>query len=346
MIKFLLFFMSFSAFGAPLGLKSLKIKSGINFDYVDGEDIKTRVFGYNFRFDVKDDFSEDLDLFFSASAILETGSNEAVAGLTEFAPLETIVLNEGGIDYHPIDLLRFKAGALSLREYHSPLLVSNAPFVGAQQKIDLGFVYFKALQAIPGNNRFARRVGRLDTGTPSFYMETLGLKWSRYFKLEVSHYLYRDLAPNIAQDSRQIGNSVRGTGEASRFNYGFNGYNATLSTLLAFGKSAIKLNGQYIVNDEAPTQRNEGFLGGVTYRYGGFGLEFESFENQSDTSPGFYNNKYYGHNNIQGQAVGMTMVDKKSEFFIKYYVFEPIEENSLQFRTEIITLNFNLKYDL
>lgn len=347
MIKILIaFLISCGALAAPLDLKKLDIQSGLHFDYVDGEDISSRIFGYRFRVDAEKSLSEDVILFFSSSAILETGSNEVVADLTEFAPLETVVLNEGGVSYTPIELLNIKAGALSPREYNSPLLLTSSPVIGVQQTVDFDYIYFKALQAIPNNNRLARRVGTLDNGTPSFFMETLGLKYKENLSLEVSHYFYKDLAPNIALKSRQIGNSVTGTGEQARFNYGFSGYNVALRSKIRLGSYDYGLYGQYILNDEAPTDRNLGYLAGLLFGGEKYLLEIETFRNETDSAPGFYNSKYYGHNNISGQAVGLLAESSDLSYQIKYFNFKPLETNSIQFDTQILTFNLILKYEL
>lgn len=341
MLKFLVLLTPLVALAASPVKQSLKVKSGVHIDYVDGLDIRSRIFGYRLNFDYADKFAEDVALFFSASVFLETGSNEVVADNTEFAPLEAVILNEGGFNYNPVELLGFKFGALSPREYNSPLLITGAPVVGAQELIDFEFLYFKALQAIPNNNRLARRTGTLDNGTPSFYLETLGFKWRDYLKVEISHFLFKDLAPNIANQSRQFGNSVSGTGqEASRFNYGFSGYNGYLEGNLLLGGKQLTVYGEYLVNDEAPVNRNEGYLGGLKLQFSSFGLGWESFRNETDTSPGFYNSKYYGHNNNSGNAISFFRQGKDIEFLIKYYQLNPIEDNANQFKTDILVFNF------
>ena len=336
-----------SVFATPLDLEVLRVRSGIHFDYVEGQDIDSRLFGYRFRIDAEDEVTDDISMFFSASAILETGSNEVVASQTEFAPLETVVLNSGGIKYEPFDFVILKIGALSPREYNSPLLMTSAPVVGSQQILDLGFLYIKSLQAIPNNNRLARRVGTLENGTPALFVHTLGLKYKEYLKLEASRFSYQDLAPNIAIDSRQFGNSTnQAGGEAERFLYACNGVNVMVDSKLPLGAFALGVYGQYIFNEDAPEERNEGYRAGARFFYKSIGIEGEAFKNESDTSPGFYNSKYYGHNNIEGQAIGIFRETKVDQFNLKYYHFEPIEDNAIQFETDIVTFNWSLKYDL
>ena len=348
MIKFLIALMFCgSAFATPLDLEVLKVRSGFHFDYVNGEDIDARIFGYRFRLDAEDEVTDNLTMFFSASAILETGSNEVIADLTEFAPIETVVLNAGGVKYEPFKYVALKAGALSPREYNSPLLLTSSPVVGTQQILDFGIVYFKSLQAIPSNNRLARRVGVLDNGTPSLYMHTAGLKYKDYLKVEASRFSIQDLAPNIAEDSRQLGNSTNGqNGEAAAFLYAFNGVNVMVDSRLPLGDVFIGVYGQYIFNEDAPEGRNRGHRYGSRLGFKSFGAEVETFKNESDSSPGFYNSKYFGHNNVQGEAVGIFSETDKYLFNLKYFVFEPIEANAFQFPAEVVTLNWSLKYDL
>lgn len=336
-----------SAWGTPLDLEVLKVRSGMHLDFVEGQDINARIFGYRFRVDAEDEVSDDLSMFFSASAILETGSNEVVADQKEFAPLETVVLNEGGVKYEPFDFIALRVGALSPREYNSPLLLTSSPVIGAQQILDLGIIYFKSLQAIPNNNRLARRVGTLDNGTPALFLHSIGIKYKKYFKFEASRFSFQDLAPNIAIASRQFGNSTnQAGGEAERFLYGFNGVNLMLDTKLPIGKAFVGVYGQYIFNEDAPEERNEGYRAGARFSYRSIGIEGEAFKSESDTSPGFYNSKYFGHNNVEGQAAAIFRETKKSQFNLKYYRFSPLEDNAIQFETDIVTMNWSLKYDL
>jgi hypothetical protein len=325
----------------------VQVTSGVAMDIVEAQDIKARIFGYNIRVQINDKITSDFKLFFGATIALETGSNEVVGTVAEFEPNESISLNEGGVHYQPIQLLEFRVGALNQARFQSPLLIGSNAFAATEEKINFGSFYFMAQQAIPSNNKLSKRLGTVETGTPYFSTETIGLKFGRksLFQLELSHYSFKDLSSDVASKSETFGNSVSGIGAAKKFNYGFDGYNVTLLSKYQFGKNAISLGGQYLSNEDAPSDRNMGYLAILGFKRNLYGFYVESFKNESDTSPGFYNSKYYGHNNMQGTGGTFKVESKTFNLNLRYVDMKPIEANAIQAKTQIVSFNLSKSYD-
>lgn len=328
-------------------LDNVKLTSGVAMDIVEAEDIKARIFGYQFGININDKLTSDLELFFGATVTLETGSNEVVGTVAEFEPNESISLNEGGLSYRPSELLAFRVGALDQARFQSPLLIGSNAFAAVEEKINLGSFYFAAQQAIPSNNKLSKRLGTVETGTPYFSTETLGFKLGTksHFQVEISHYAYKDLSSGVAEKSETFGNSVTGIGAAKKFNYDFDGYNMTLSSRYQFGKNALSFGGQYLLNDEAPDGRNKGSLAIIGFSRNLYGFYLETFRNESDTAPAYYNSKYYGHNNMQGSSAIFRIESKAFNLNLRFVDMSPIEDNSIQTNTQVISFNLAKSYD-
>ena len=325
-------------------LDKFQVHSGIHLDIVEAQDLKARVFGYEIAVDLEDKIHPKVNLFFKAAAILEKGSNEVVAGLSEFAPTESLNLESGGVEYRPFSQLTLRAGALNQSELNSPLLVGSSAFTAFEQTLKFGLFYLRAQQAIPNNNRLSEKIGEtLDSGTPYFGTETIGFNFkskNSLLKVEFSQFTYKDLSSEIAEKSNLIGNSVIGSGVGTEFQYGFKGTNAVFEAKRHFSWFQISFLGQYLYNDKAPDKRNKGQLAQITLGSKKHSFLLESFRNESDSAPAFYNSKYYGHNNYTGSAFGYEMRLESLVLSLKYYDLNLIEESSTQENTDIF--NFNL----
>lgn len=338
---------STSIHAKKFNLEKISISSGVAFDIVEAENIKSRVFGYNLSLYIQDSFAPDLKAFLGATASLETGSNQVNATVAEFEPNEGINLDQGGLIYQPTSILRFRIGALNQSDFDSPLLLGNSAFAAIEEKISIGPFYFKAQQAIPSNNKLTKRIGTIDKGTPYLSTETLGMDigHKRSLKLEASHFKFKDLSNNIAEQSSSFGNSVTGIGNSIKYNYEFDGYNVVLDSKYNYGNSSFFFSGEYLYNNEAPSKRNTGTLARIGYGYKTISFQLESFRNESDTAPAFYNSKYYGHNNIKGSAASFKFIDKDLDMKLRFTSFTPIEDNASQAKTEMISFNLSKKYE-
>jgi hypothetical protein len=329
-------------------LDKLHIETGMNATVVNANNLRARVFGFNIGVEAEDKISNDLTLFLNAQLDLETGANEAIGTIAEYEPKESVNLNAGGVRYTPYSNVKIDAGALNQGELNSPLLIGSNAFAGVKEEISYGALFISASQSIPSNNRLSKRVGGVDDGNPFFGIETVGLRFGDAFKFEAtaSHYKFSDLSTEVAEKSKQMGNSVEGSGAASKFNYAFEGINATLASSYTFSNEMkVDLTAQYLVNDKAPEGRNKGILAELKIGKKAFSVSFETFENGSDTSPSFYNSKSYGHNNMKGNSFGLHSSKKDLTVSAEYTTANVMEENLVQTNINIITLDLVKSYD-
>lgn len=345
----LLIIMSFAALAKQSFFDTLQLRTGLNTTVVEAEDLRARVLGLNLGVNAKDKLNKETEFFFELSGSFEAGSNESVGSTAEFEPIETFNLLNVGVDYNPWRNVEFTVGAINQSTYLSPLLLDSTAFAAVQEKIYLGSFYFKAQQSIPANNQLTQRVGTVDDATPYFGMETLGYQSGKrtFFKLELSRFQYRDLSGATANISREMGNSVTGLKEAAKYNYEFAGSNSMLqfqhTTKSGF---VMSLWGQYLFNEEAPDGRNTGTLANLGLGTKNFMFYGEAFRNESDSSPGFYNSKWYGHNNMQGNSVTLSMNQSNFNFDVKYTMAQPIENTLVQSDIQILTVNLVKFYEI
>ncbi|MDP7320108.1 MAG: hypothetical protein QF441_05835 [Bacteriovoracaceae bacterium] len=340
----LLFLQSFSVLGEDrLNLDHFKFSFGMSLDIVQADTVKARVFGHEFGVDYNYQFADDSYLFFQSSVILEVGSNDVVGSVAEFEPNESINLDRGGMGYRPFEWFHIQLGALDQGKYSSPLLLTKNAFAAIKEEIILGEVYLLFQQAIPSNNKLSKRLGTVDTGTPYFVLNTIGFKSGKedFFQLELSHYKFQDLPSNVAEKSLAFGNSISGTGEASQFNYDFSGANFYFNSRVMTSELGLLFSGQYIYNEKAPDGRNSGYLAYLGLEFEKLIVKLEGFKNESDTSPAFYNSKYHGHNNMQGNGLNLQLNQESSQLNLRYAKMTPIEQNSIQDSTEIFQMNYH-----
>ena len=351
-ICFLLLTISSLAVAKMPQLDKFILSTGIKTEIVEATDQRARVFGFDISLDMEDKIDEDISLFLDFSASFQKGSNETLGEVDEFAPIDGLNLNKAGVKYTPFKALSLKIGALDQGEAQSPLLIGNTAFAGAEEKLTIGMFYIKAIQAIPSNNKLSTRLGEVEDSTPYFGMEVLGLKLGSKrtrFQLEVGHFAFKDLSSNIANASKEFGNSTNNaSGDAIDFLYEFEGTNAMtkFEHIFQFGMRVL-FHGQYLYNEQAPEERNTGFLTKLGLGSKNILVYVEQFENQSDTSPGFYNSKYYGHNNMNGNSVGLDIKGKSYGFNTRYTQANVIEDKGiLQDDIQIITFNLVRDYEI
>ncbi len=331
-----------------LELDYIALKSSLNLDIVESDSIKARIFGYQFNIIIKDKISSEVDIFFDGLLNLQVGSNDVVgSGTAEFQPINTVDLNEGGLRYRPWSFLTLKAGAINQDEFASPLFLSSTAFAAAQEVFHYNGFSLKLQQAIPTNNRLQKRIAvNVDSGTPYLNTTSIAYKYKGhfYFHSELTQYYYQDLSSTIADNSSSFGNSVQDLGSAKKFTYNFSGQNLMLKIGKSFGLHRFYFNGQYLYNDKAPEKRNRGNLAALEYYYKSFGVMLETFRNESDTAPAFYNSKYYGHNNVQGNAFALKYKIKDFESFVRYADIDVIEETLVQYPTQILSFLISKTY--
>jgi hypothetical protein len=349
-----LFFVSTS----PLIAANRKIETALGFGgaYVDDKQVESRIFSVLGNIKIEQEMTSALKAEFDIGASLETGSNNSLA-VDEWSPESEWILNSGFLKYAPFDFLSLRAGAINQDEYKSPLLLSGSAFLAAKQEVTIYLLenyklIFKIEQAIPNNQNLTKRIGSVQEGTPSFFAETIALELPGNlvsFLAEISQFSFNQLSNEVAFRSGLFGNSVTGSGTLNTtFLYRFQGINTTLFAQTNLNDSfGLNFKGQYLYNDKAPDNRNVGRLIHIGLRVESISFYGESIRNESDSSPGFYNSKTYGHNNREGFAIGISGQLKKEKltFDMRYLQLDTINKAEI-FQSNNKTILFAMKKGL
>jgi hypothetical protein len=300
--------------------------------------------------------SEDLKAIVFAGVLYEAGSNSSLF-VSENNPESELVLKEGYLAYSPLEMLTLSIGALDQEKWKSPLFLTETPFLGAEEKLSLKWgeyqIYIKALQSIPQNQNLSDRAGNVNEGTPTFFAESLGIRLGGdilSFKVEGTQYSFSELGHGVAHQSGLLGNSTSGNQDNARFLYRFQGYNLSTELEIHGGDIwGLLFSGHYTFNDKAPNNRNAAYLAHGGMLFGVLELFVESFENQSDASIAYYNSKTYGHNNRQGQSLGLKWGgdSEKMKVSLRYTVADLIlkNQNNSQANSKIVLFNLTKKFN-
>lgn len=333
----------------------------IGGDYVDNKQVEARVFGVSTYLNIKTQFNEKLKFDFSGGAAADVGSNNSFI-IDEYAPRRQVQLKRAFFQWNPYESLGLKVGAINQRDYNLPLLLTRTAFLGSQQQFNINFspnhkLYLRLQQAIPNNLNLTQRIGIVEDGTPSFFIETIGLKLDGdllAFEGSASRWSYDALSTGVAYQSQFLGNSVSGGGQLnSDFIYRYSGYTANAYLKISLSDDfGIKTWGHYLYNDEAPEKRNRGQLFAAGLFFGHLLFHINYFKNESDSSPAFYNSALFSHNNHEGSLVQITYenphTNNENEVtaYINYVESSPITFNAFQSDTKKVNFGVNLPFDL
>ena len=354
LLSFTLFALSSVAY--PLSIKNLKTQGELRFggDYVDNLQVEARVFGVTGLLGVEGKLNQDLSVKVKAGATLEVGSNNSFI-INEYAPRQQWRLRDAHFSYKPFEFFKVSAGAINQRGYNSPLLMTSSAWLSAQERFNLLLserfeLFFRAQQAIPNNLNLTQRIGIVeDDGTPSFFMQSVGLNLLSDLlsaSLELGKWGFDNQSTQSAFQSQFLGNSIGGgSPNDSEFLYKYSGYN--LSAKLGFTPSqsfGIELKAQYLYNDKAPEKRNRGFFTRGTLILSEWRPSLLLFKNESDSSVGFYNSAIFSHNNHEGYGIGLDYHAPKGEIkaSIDYIDSSPIQFNNFQSDTEKVRFSISL----
>ncbi len=338
-------------------LEKLDIDGQISLggDHVNNQQVKARVFGVTGRLAFEYPITESLEFEVDFGAVLETGSNNSFI-IDEYAPRQQWRLGHANFDWEPFEWFEVAAGAIDQGEYESPLLLTGTAFLGAELELSIDFtpqhkLFFKFEQAIPNNLNLAQRIGIVEDGTPLFTMSTVGAILEGdllTIKAQGMRWSYTNLSTGAAFQSQYIGNSISGGSQVnSQFLYGFSGYNFTGGIDLFFSDSfGFQFKGQFLYNDKAPDERNVGHLATIGMVLGNFEPYIGGFSVQSDASPAFYNTNRTGHNNMEGNIIGLNYQNRQDEedfsANFEYVDATPIEVNAFQSNTKKIAFNLTM----
>jgi len=227
--------------------------------------------------------------------------------------------NQAIIKFSPISFVELQAGAISLSDLRSPLLVASGPFPGVFAKLsfagnDLVDFGFSALYSLPTSRSLnSDRIEK--EAEPSFIALTSTLATGKSFDLLgadfiFSFYKYNNLPSKVAYESSIKGNSVvLNTDADSRFIYKYQGISAGIGGFFTFlEKYKLTAHYTYLLNTDGPNSGNRGEIVQI-----GCDIPlmkhlltpfFELFYNEADSSVAYYNSTSYGNNNRQGISLG------------------------------------------
>ena len=315
---------------------------------------KTKSFGYTFNLLGKYQILEEntLTANLDASVILEAGSFETL-NINDFRPIQGLTIQNATVDYKLQGYLNFSFGAINQKDLLSPLLLTNTAFVGGRQKFNLGHFSFQIQELIPNNQSLSHRYGEIEETKPTFLIGTF-LYRLRDSAIQIdanfSFFKYSDLSSQVAYESNFLGNSITGNStENAIFLYKFSGYNLVANITLTVDTSTyITFKSQYLFNNEAPDSRNKGILGALSLKHNSYQFGATYFKNESDSSISFYNDKFFGHNNVQGVAIDITKHFPAQDFEVnfKYVTNKPIKNEIYKSSTNIILINLVKAYEI
>lgn len=329
--------------------------------YVDNKQVESRVFGVTGYLNMKTQLLSSLEMDISVGATTEVGSNNSFI-VDEYAPRRQWRLKRAFIKWSPFSFLSAKIGAINQRDYNAPLLLTRTAFMGAQEMLNFQITedhrfFLRMQQAVPNNLNLTQRIGIVETGTPAFFMESVGMELDGdilALRAEGGRWSYDQLSVGAAFNSQFIGNSVSGGSQLnSDFLYRYAGYTASAVARVHFSDNfGLRVEGQYLFNEEAPEERNTGQYLKTGLILGKFQPSFMYFNNESDSSPAFYNSSFFSHNNHEGYSVELRYTDPydknddKMTAFINYVDSSPIKFNAFQSDTKKVNFSVSFPYDL
>jgi hypothetical protein len=278
-------------------------------------------------------FSPELRTDVLIEGAFDTGRTQAVTDdseshVTTIATKSRIEVREAAVTATPWEWSEFRTGALSQDSLDAPLLFYRTTFPAASEALvlkgSLGRLQAGLEQAIPTGRTLATQATEVEP-MPRLAIESIQgtLNLTKRWTLTgyVHHFSIFDLPSAVAIDSRLAGNTVDGDKDA-RFTYGFQGYAAGLSTELpVLQVTTTRIGADYLQNVLAPEGHNTGYLVFNEWKIrlnDRYDLlpRYTYFLNESDSSPAYYNNWSYGHNNTFGQEIELGLHFKKMGFTV------------------------------
>lgn len=303
----------------------------------------------------------DEALQFHGLGLVSLVGGRSLARFGDDVPDTGIWLKEALIDWKPLSFFILHGGVVNQAYLQAPLLISSRGLPGALEELtfpgDLASLNIRAEQTIPTSKSLSTHAVDQEE-TPNFFAETLSLKTriSKAVDSEIygSHYMFRNLPSQVAFDSAVYGNTVAEQGTATaRFAYDFNGWLAGINGNIQFSKGAkFKTGFQWLQNASAPTAFKDGQILFAESEFSvsdalALAPRVENFYNESDTSPAFYNDSDYGHNNRQGFGGQLDLIFKKSGFKIggQYIDADVINPSRNQSRQQYFMIRLETDYE-
>ena len=216
--------------------------------------------------------------------------------------------------FSPIfSFLELRGGVNNQGYLKAPLLIfEDFSFPGIIEKAKLNYkninFTFILQQSIPfSDSRNNERIEK--ESTPIFLTETLEMnsKWRNNFELNTSfsHYAYSNLPSIVAFNSQFLGNSTAGENRGAQFQNDFDGYIFNMNGCYCASPLEISTGFQVMVNPTQTLNVAQRFYLNTKFRvWRGFSLSpgYESYINESDVAPAYYQSSTYGFANRIGSV--------------------------------------------
>lgn len=314
-----------------------KVSAKSQAEFRDSRYVSARIWSLVPRLKLIYELDTDFKFYLDTKVLLETGSNDSLY-IDEYRPRREIIIQDGKFQKKLFDFVEISVGAINQGIFKSPLFLDQTAFAGISERAYIVFsgfeVYFNLQQMIPNNQTLSARLGGTDEGTPKFFSETLGLDFRNkivHFNLEYTLFAFENLSRSVAHQSRFLGNQVVGTGqENASFVYPFKGHNTMMSLLLKFDSFGFQFNGHYTHNNESPNSRADAYLAQTKLLIANFEIGGFLYSSQTDAAPAYYNDKFFGHNNSEGQGALFVYHFNNYSYRIRTrYIKGQLIENSL-----------------
>ncbi len=279
---------------------------------------QSRIAGTEIEAALTQPLAPNVEVRVAGSVQLETGASRA-RFQNDFQARQIQRLREAQVTWNPIAPLRLVGGAIDQARWESPLLLQRQSFPAILQSFDQKWGAFslsiQAQQAVPADTSSLQPWGNWPQGMPGFYMERVALGYSPSEQwgvtLNVSHFLFENLAGPTAYQAQFLGNTVQGQDAGTTYVYGFSGFEWSAGAQGRVGNLHPKLHASLIQNAAAPRDKSVGwrFSGAVGWDASAtlrLTPQFEWFRVDSDTAPAFYNDRAFGHANRAGFGAALA----------------------------------------
>ncbi len=263
-----------------------------------------------------------------------------------FKPASSVDISAGvvGTDFNPISSTFSGDGFAGLRETWS---WESGAFIGS----------LKGYQVAPNNSGAANRALN-EEKNPFLSVANLnmGFKYDRFKTLfGYTRFDFSGLTSNSATSSMYLGNTVEGGAGDNIVNYLYNyrGQEIAAKAEVLFRlDDKLGASGNLTQNDDAPAQRNKGWMGKTYYEYnfGRYSIKpsVTRFRFEPDVIPAIFGQGALGYLNRDGYMGEIRGSLKKYnlEAFVRYLDAKTIETNSVQSDRTSVTLGMEVKYEI
>lgn len=346
-----------------LSLAAPKLGLGLNLygTSANSGPSESRVAGTELSAKFTQSLLDEVALNVEALLTLETGSSRLLYS-EEFKPRQGFRLKEGALHVRPTPYLKFVGGAVDQDRWSEPLLLSKQSFPSLIESIELGDEYFvrlEAVQSFASDTSDLQPWNEFGQKSATFYLErlSLGKKFGEDAEanLHVSHYLFEGLSPQLAYQSRFLGNSVGGLAATnSQFENEFKGFQIGGSVQFALNAYVKpKASASWLVNPEAPRGKNQGWRAFAAVAWSPRGTyritpAVEYFHLESDVSPAAFNSRARGHNNRAGYGVSILAELRPSgtSLVAEWFDTHPLKAQSTISSLQWFQLSLRTNYDI